>query len=243
MKRFFDIVFSVILLIVSSPFIILSLFFVWSEDKSNPFYLALRVGKKGKLFRMIKIRTMVKNASLSGVDSTSADDERITKVGKQIRKYKLDELTQLINILKGEMSLVGPRPNVIRDVNIYTSIERRLLEIKPGLTDFSSIVFSDESEILRNKFDPDIVYNQLIRPWKSRLGLFYIDKNNIFVDIYLIFITFIGIFSRKISLNLLVRFLNFLKAPKNLIKIASRKNDLVPSTPPGSDMIVTTRDY
>ena len=100
---------------------------VWREDKFNPFYFAERVGKNGKVFKMIKIRTMVINASSTGVDSTAADDKRITKIGRILRKYKLDEFTQLINILNGEMSLVGPRPNVQRDVNIYTLIERKLL--------------------------------------------------------------------------------------------------------------------
>jgi len=242
MKRFLDIFISIFILLITFPIIFFCLLLVWSEDKLNPFYFAERVGKNGKVFKMIKIRTMVFNASSTGVDSTAADDKRITKIGRILRKYKLDELTQLINILNGEMSLVGPRPNVKRDVNIYTLIERKLLRIKPGLTDFASVVFSDESEILKNKVDPDIAYNQLIRPWKSRLGLFYLEKNNIFVDICLIFITFIGLFSRNRSLALLVGLLDFLKAPKILLRIASRKMLLVPSPPPGSDTIVTSRD-
>lgn len=242
MKRTLDILISIFILLITFPIILICLLLVWREDKFNPFYFAERVGKNGKVFKMIKIRTMVINASSTGVDSTAADDRRITKIGRILRKYKLDELTQLINILNGEMSLVGPRPNVQRDVNIYTLIERKLLRIKPGLTDYASIVFSDESEILRNKIDPDLAYNQLIRPWKSRLGLFYLEKNNIFVDICLIFITFIGIFSRKRSLALLVGLLDFLKAPKILLRIASRKMLLVPSPPPGSDTIVKSRD-
>ena len=185
---------------------------------------------------------MVVNADLSGVDSTSSNDKRITNLGRIIRKFKLDELTQFLNILKGEMSFVGPRPNVKRDVKIYTDIEKRLLSIKPGITDFSSVIFSDEGNILKDKSDPDIAYNQLIRPWKSRLGLFYIDNRNIIIDLLLILITFINIFSRKLSLNLTSSLLVLMKAPKNLIRISKRNRELKPFAPPGSDIIVTSRD-
>ena len=121
---------------------------------------------------MIKLRSMIVNAEKSKVDSTSSNDPRITKIGKIIRKLKLDELSQLFNVFIGEMSLVGPRPNVKRETDLYTKVEKNLLSVKPGITDFASIIFSDESEILKNVDDPDISYNQLIRPWKSRLGLF-----------------------------------------------------------------------
>ncbi len=241
-KRFLDIFISLISLIITSPIIIFFIFLVWKQDRSNPFYIAKRVGKRGKLFNMIKIRTMIINAELSGVDSTSSDDPRITKLGKKIRKYKIDELTQFINILNGEMSLVGPRPNVERDVRIYTKIEKRLLSVKPGLTDFASIIFSDESDIISNKYNPDIAYNQLIRPWKSKLGLFYIDNNNFLIDLIIVFITFLSLFSRKKALKSLSRLLIFLKAPKDLINISKRENLLIPSPPPGSDIIVESRD-
>ena len=125
---------------------------------------------------MVKIRSMIINADKTGVDSTSSDDMRITSVGKVIRKLKLDELSQLWNVLIGDMSLVGPRPNVKSETDLYTKIEKNLLNVKPGITDFSSIVFSDEGDILSGSDDPDLLYNQLIRPWKSRLSLFYIEK-------------------------------------------------------------------
>ena len=146
---------------------------------------------------MIKLRSMIINADKNKVDSTSSNDPRITKIGKFIRKFKLDELTQLYNVFIGEMSIVGPRPNVRRETKIYTSVEKKLLRIKPGITDFASIVFSDESEILKNVDDPDITYNQLIRPWKSRLGLFYIKKQSLILDITIIFLTILNSFSRK----------------------------------------------
>ena len=241
MKRLFDILFSIIGLIITSPIMILALFLVWNYDKSNPFYIAKRVGLKGSQFKMIKIRTMILGADSNGVDSTSANDPRITRVGSFIRKYKLDEIPQLINIFLGQMSFVGPRPSVKRDVDLYTQEELKLLLIKPGLTDFASIVFSDESNILANVDDPDISYHQLIRPYKSMLGLFYLSKNNLIIDIFLIFITIISIISRKSALNLVCFLLRIVGASKELIYIASRKNILAPKAPPGSDVITQSR--
>lgn len=242
MKRIFDICFSLFGLILTLPIIVPFLIIVWLKDKSNPFYISKRVGENGNLFKLIKIRTMVINADISGVNSTSLNDPRITSIGLIIRKYKIDELPQLINILKGEMSLVGPRPNVKRETDLYTKIESQLLKIKPGLTDFASIVFSDESEILAGSEDPDLTYNQLIRPLKSRLGLFYIYQNNLLVDISLIFITLINAISRKKSLKMINRLLKNLNASQELIEAASRKSKLIPSPPPGSDMITKSRN-
>ena len=242
MKRLFDIIFSIFGLIITFPFLFIILIIVWHKDKSNPFYISKRVGKNGKEFKLIKIRTMIKNADKSNVDSTSISDKRITKIGSKIRKYKIDELPQLLNIFLGEMSFVGPRPNVRRETNLYTNLESKLLRIKPGITDFSSIVFSDEANILENSIDPDLSYNQLIRPGKSKLGLFYVDHNNIFIDIYLITITLISLLSRKISLKMIVFLLSKLKASKELIILASRKEKLFPAPPPGSNTIVKTRN-
>jgi lipopolysaccharide/colanic/teichoic acid biosynthesis glycosyltransferase len=162
---------------------------IYLQDKGSPFYIAPRVGKNKKIFHIIKLRSMKINADKTGVNSTSINDNRITKVGHVIRKYKLDEFTQLWNVLIGNMSLVGPRPNVLVDVNLYTNIEKNYLEVKPGITDFSSIVFSDEGKILENKENPDLSYNQLIRPWKSRLGLIYIKHQSILLDLELMIFT------------------------------------------------------
>lgn len=242
MKRLFDIFFSIFGLIIISPFLSIILIMVWHKDKANPFYISKRVGKNGKEFKLIKIRTMVKNADKSKVDSTSISDNRITKIGSKIRKYKIDELPQLFNIFLGDMSFVGPRPNVIRETNLYTDLEYKLLKIKPGITDFSSIVFSDEANILENSIDPDLSYNQLIRPGKSKLGLFYFDHKNFLIDICLISITLISLFSRKISLKMIVFLLSKLKASKELILLASRRKQLIPSPPPGSNEIVRSRN-
>lgn len=199
------------------------------------------MGKDEIPFNMVKLRSMIINAHNTGVDSTSANDNRITPIGSVIRKLKLDELTQLWNVLKGDMSLVGPRPNVLTETNLYTSKEKLLLSVKPGITDFSSIVFSDEGDILANEIDPDLAYNQLIRPWKSRLGLVYIQNQSILLDIQLIIYTALGIFSRKSAIELVCNKLQKLKVSKNLLTVARRIEKLYPFPPPGADNIVSQR--
>jgi lipopolysaccharide/colanic/teichoic acid biosynthesis glycosyltransferase len=242
MKRTFDFLLSLVGLIICSPILLPVLFLVWIQDWHSPFYIAPRVGKGDKPFKMIKLRSMIINADKSGVDSTSSNDKRITAVGRFIRKYKLDELSQLWNVLIGDMSLVGPRPNVKRETDLYTKEEKLLLSVKPGITDFSSIVFSDEGEILKDTEDPDIAYNQLIRPGKSMLGVFYIKNKSIVVDIKLIYLTILAIVSKEKALEKLGIMLQNLNASPLLIEIASRKNALVPMPPPGAKSIVTNRE-
>ena len=241
MKRAFDLVFSLFGIVLTFPFIIIILILVWNKDKANPFYIANRVGINGREFKMLKVRTMVVNADSNLVDSTSINDPRITKIGLIIRKYKIDELPQLINIFLGDMSFVGPRPSVKRDTDLYTKLEKNIFKIKPGITDFASIVFSDESIILADYTDTDLSYHQLIRPRKNRLALFYLRKKNLLMDICLILITLISLISRKKSLILLSILLKKFGASKGLIDIALRKSPLVPISPPGSDMITKSR--
>lgn len=241
LKRGVDILLSLLGLILASPILIPVMFLVWKQDRHSPFYVAERMGKNEKPFKMVKLRSMIKNADAQGIDSTSANDMRITPVGHFIRSYKLDELTQLWNVLKGDMSLVGPRPNVKRETDLYTSQEKVLLSVKPGITDFASIVFSDEGEILADKADPDIAYNQLIRPGKSRLGLFYIQKKNLLVDLSLILFTALAIVSKQRALKAVVGLLKVLRAPQELLDIASREKPLTPQPPPGSTQVVTSR--
>jgi lipopolysaccharide/colanic/teichoic acid biosynthesis glycosyltransferase len=241
-KRILDVGLALMGLTLTSPVLLVVIFLVWKTDKNNPFYVAERVGKDFKPFRMIKLRSMVQNADKSGVDSTSEGDLRITPIGHFIRSYKLDELTQLINVMKGDMSLVGPRPNVKRETDLYTDVEKTLLSVKPGITDFSSIVFSDEGEILSGQADPDIAYNQLIRPWKSRLGIFYIENRNFWLDLQLIFLTLIALVSRESALQRTSKALLRLSADSKLVDISRRKEPLVPTPPPGSSVIVNSRN-
>ena len=242
MKRILDFILSLIGLVLASPILLPTIFLVWIQDWHSPFYIAPRVGKNEKPFKMLKLRSMIVNADKSGVDSTASNDKRITGVGKFIRKYKLDELSQLWNVLIGDMSLVGPRPNVKRETDLYTIEEKKLLTVRPGITDFSSIVFSDEGEILKDQEDPDIAYNQLIRPGKSLLGIFYIEKRSIFLDLKLVFLTALAIVSKENALTGVVSLLKNLQANDSLIEIASRKKDLVPMPPPGAKNIVMNRE-
>ena len=236
MKRLFDILISLLGLIILSPVLLVFMYLVYHQDRHSPFYVAPRVGKDGLMFKMLKLRSMSVNADKSGVDSTSVDDVRITPVGHKIRRYKLDEFTQLWNVLIGDMSLVGPRPNVVSDTDLYTDIEKGLLVVRPGITDFSSIVFSDEGEILEGREDPDLSYNQLIRPWKSRLGLIYIKNQSLLLDVQLILYTVVAIISKPKALNWVTKKLNNLDVDLDTVEVSKRVVDLFPFPPPGSDV-------
>ena len=241
LKKLFDFTLALIGLIVLSPLLVIMTIAIWLQDFKSPFYISYRVGKDEKIFKIIKLRSMVIGADKKGIDSTSVNDTRITRVGKIVRKYKLDEISQLVNVLKGDMSLVGPRPNVKRETDIYTTEEKKLLEVKPGITDFASIVFADEGEILANQSDPDIAYNQLIRPGKSKLGLFYVKNQSLFLDLKILILTLLAIISRENALKFSVKLLKRNRADEELIILSTRKKVLVPTPPPGSSKIVTTR--
>jgi lipopolysaccharide/colanic/teichoic acid biosynthesis glycosyltransferase len=236
-KRAFDIFFSFFGLLAAFPILLPVIFLVWLHDKKLPFYVAPRVGRNNKIFKMVKLRSMEVNADKSGVNSTSKSDKRITPVGYFIRNYKLDELTQLWNVFIGDMSLVGPRPNVKIETDSYTYIEKRLLSVRPGITDFSSIVFSDEGDILDKMIDPDLSYNQLIRPWKSRLGLIYIDNQSASLDLKLVFYTIMAIFSKHKALNWVVFYIEQLGVDTDVVNISKRDRALYPFPPPGADEI------
>ena len=238
MKRIFDLTFSLIgLIILIIPLSILMLI-IWLTDYYSPLYISFRVGIRGKKFKMFKLRSMIPNADKSGVNSTSLDDDRITWIGKVIRKYKFDEVMQLLNVFLGDMSFVGPRPNVIDETLTYTQREKTLFDVKPGITDFSSIVFSDEGDILKGSPDPDLDYNQLIRPWKSRLGIIYIENQSFLLDIQIIIYTLIALISKKASLNWICRKLNEFDVNPRLIRVAYRKENLYAYPPPGSSEII-----
>jgi len=240
-KRLFDILASLFGLLITSPILLLVMFLVWKEDKRSPFYIALRSGRNGATFNMVKLRSMLVGADKSGVDSTSSNDMRITPIGHKIRRYKLDELIQLWNVLIGDMSLVGPRPNVKSETDLYTDVEKGLLLVRPGITDFSSIVFSDEGEILEGKDNPDLAYNQLIRPWKSRLGLAYIKNQSFLLDLQLIFYTVVAIISKPKALIWVAKKLNNLDVDSETVSTSKREVNLFPFPPPGSDEIVSSR--
>jgi lipopolysaccharide/colanic/teichoic acid biosynthesis glycosyltransferase len=227
-KRIFDIVFSLIILITFFPILIIILIAVWQGDKKSPFYFAKRVGKNNLDFIMIKIRTMRIDADKCGVNSTSSDDNRITRIGHLIRRFKLDEICQFLNVIQGSMSIVGPRPNTRKcGVDIYTDEEMKLLNVKPGITDFASIVFADEGAILSKSQDPDLDYNLYIRFWKSCLGLIYIKHKSFMLDVYLIFLTILNFFNREKALHLIsYKIAKYSDSYKEISEICLRKIEL-----------------
>lgn len=241
MKRLFDFICASLALIIFSPLIGICLYLIYRQDKQWPLYSPYRAGLHNKPFRMHKMRSMVAGADKTKMDTTSANDMRITKLGHAIRRYKLDELPQLWNIVRGEMSFVGPRPQIDREVALYTDVEKNLLDVRPGITDFSSIVFSDLGDIMANEPDPNIAYNQLVRPWKSRMGLFYIRHASVALDLCLIVLTVVTIVSRRKALKGIVALMSRLHADPAMIRVASRTEGLVATPPPGSDTVVTTR--
>jgi lipopolysaccharide/colanic/teichoic acid biosynthesis glycosyltransferase len=197
LKRIFDIIFSLLGLFVLSPILLGLTFLIKKEDGGPVFYRGVRVGKDSKLFKIFKFRTMVVNAEKIGGPSTADDDPRITKVGNFIRKHKLDELPQLINVLKGEMSFVGPRPEVQYYVDMFSEEERSILTVRPGITDWASIWNPDEGAILAGSPDPEKTYMEKIRPEKIRLQLKYARERSFWVDIKIIFVTLWAIVRKR----------------------------------------------
>ena len=197
LKFLFDIVFSLIGLIVFSPVLLAIVFLIKREDDGPVFYRGVRVGRFGKPFRIFKFRTMVINAEKIGGPSTADDDPRITRIGKFLRKYKLDELPQLINVLKGEMSFVGPRPEVQHYVNMFTEKEKAILSVRPGITDWASLWNSDEGATLAGSPNPEKTYIEKIRPMKLKLQLKYVKERTFLTDFKIIFLTLKAIVTKR----------------------------------------------
>lgn len=186
LKRLFDVVFSLIGLVLLSPVLLVIALAIRLGSPGPALYRGERVGQGGKLFKMLKFRTMVVNADKLGASSTPDDDPRITRVGRFLRAYKLDELPQLLNVLKGEMSFVGPRPQVCWAVDQYTPEERLVLSVPPGITDYASLHFPNEGELLKGSRDPDKDYLEKIHPEKMRLSLEYVRTRSFWGDFAII---------------------------------------------------------
>lgn len=234
-KRLFDLIFSVVVLLIASPVILTALLLVWAQDRRSPIFRAQRVGQGNSDFTMVKIRSMRIGSHKAGVNSTSATDNRITPIGHFIRRFKLDELSQFWNVLRGEMSVVGPRPNTRRaGVDLYTPLEMNILSVRPGITDLSSIVFSDEGDILQGADDADLLYNRIIRPWKSRLALVYVEHSSVGLDLKIVWLTALAILSKPAALRGVNLILTDLGADSRLIDICLRREPLVEASPPGA---------
>lgn len=185
-KRVCDFILSLIGIIVLSPIFIIVSIAIKLDSKGKILFLQKRVGRYGKEFDIYKFRTMVSDAERLGKQITVGNDNRITKVGSFLRKYKIDELPQLFNVLKGDMSLVGPRPEVPKYVKLYSDEQKKVLNVRPGITDMASLRYKDENEILGKVDNPEEYYINVIMKDKLKLNLEYIEKSNIFFDLYLI---------------------------------------------------------
>ena len=193
MIRFFDILLSSLGLILLSPIFLIIYVVIRSSSKGPGFYSQKRIGKHGRPFRLYKFRTMRIGSDKGRLITVGGKDSRITKAGFYIRKYKLDELPQLWNVLIGDMSLVGPRPEVERYVKLYTPSQRVVLSVKPGITDYASIAFSEENIILGRAKNPEKMYIQEIIPKKIEINLQYINNRNLKEYFKIIFLTFVKI--------------------------------------------------
>jgi lipopolysaccharide/colanic/teichoic acid biosynthesis glycosyltransferase len=186
LKRIFDISASFIGLIIISPFFILIAIAIITESKGGIFYKQVRVGKNNSDFKLLKFRTMRPNSDKLGLLTVGGRDPRVTRVGYYLRKYKLDELPQLLNVFLGEMSLVGPRPEVRKYVDLYNQEQKKVLMVKPGITDYASILYSNENELLAKSENPETLYIEEIMPHKLKLNMEYINNPGLITDFKII---------------------------------------------------------
>jgi lipopolysaccharide/colanic/teichoic acid biosynthesis glycosyltransferase len=195
-KRLFDVLVSILMLALFGPVLLLLATYIVFSSGRPAFYRGWRAGRTGVPFKIIKLRTMDANAENQGGAETPSDDARITPFGVLLRRYKLDELPQFLNVLLGNMSIVGPRPEVLEETCRYGSKERELLSLRPGITDWASIKFRHEDEMLRGAADPHEAYHTLIQPEKIRLGLKYTHNRSMKVDLLIIAKTASAVFTR-----------------------------------------------
>ena len=189
-KRAFDIFFALLGLILFSPFILFVALLIRFDSSGPVFYRGIRVGLKGRKFKIYKFRTMIENAENIGGPSTALNDPRLTKIGRFLRKYKLDELPQLINIILGTMSFVGPRPQVKQYTDMYQKREKVILDVKPGITDYASIKFINLDQILSDE-GVDEKYMRDIEPEKNKLRIQYVMECSFLVDLHILLMTFL----------------------------------------------------
>ncbi|MGD0778600.1 MAG: sugar transferase [Candidatus Solibacter sp.] len=196
-KRMTDVMLASIGLALLSPLLAVVAVALKLGSPGPVLYRGARVGHSGRLFHILKFRTMVVDAERLGGSATADDDPRLTRIGLFLRKYKLDELPQLLNVLKGDMSLVGPRPEVKRLVDTYSPEERRVLEVRPGITDWASIWDMDEGAVLRTQADAEAAYRAFILPAKIRLQLLYVERQSWAEDMRVLFHTGMRLFRRS----------------------------------------------
>ena len=190
MIRLFDIFFSALGLIILFPFFIVFYLLIRIESKGGAFYIQGRIGKNGKPFGLYKFRSMRVGSDAEGLLTVGERDNRITRIGYVLRKTKIDELPQLLNVLKGDMSLVGPRPEVRKYTDMYTDEQRKVLCVRPGITDYASIEYVNENELLSKADDPERMYIEKVMPDKIKLNMKYLEHYTVGEYFKIIFLTF-----------------------------------------------------
>lgn len=196
MKRLFDIAVSLVVLVIGFPFALIVAAIIVADSPGGVFYVQNRVGRGNTDFRLLKFRTMRTDADKSGLLTVGGRDPRITRVGRFLRKYKIDEFPQFLNILAGDMSVVGPRPEVRKYVDMYSPEQMKVLSVRPGLTDYASIKYVDENEILAKSDDPEQTYISVIMPDKLKLNIEYIEKMSMKEDLRIMFMTISAVFRK-----------------------------------------------
>jgi lipopolysaccharide/colanic/teichoic acid biosynthesis glycosyltransferase len=199
LKRIFDILVSLFLLVLLSPAFILIALLIVFDSRGGVFYYQTRVGRYGMDFNLLKFRSMRSGSDKRGLLTVGARDARITRIGYYLRKYKLDELPQLLNVLAGNMSMVGPRPEVRRYVDLYNDEQRKVLELKPGITDYASIAYINENELLAKSNDPEKTYVDEVMPVKLELNKIYVENCGLSQDLKILGLTLIKIFRNQDS--------------------------------------------
>lgn len=230
--RAFDFSIALSLLIIFLAPLLVLMGLIYLQDFHNPIFAGRRLGIHGKPFSVFKLRSMLVNAESMGGSSTSSVDRRITRIGHFIRSTKLDELPQLLNVVLGQMSLVGPRPQVVSELPKYSKGEAPLLSVRPGITDLASIVFADEGDILKDYQDPDLAYDQLIRPWKSRISLLCVENLSISLYFRVLILTALSMTSREKALNAVAETLKTCGARSEIVEVAKRRSKLPQGVPP-----------
>jgi lipopolysaccharide/colanic/teichoic acid biosynthesis glycosyltransferase len=226
-KRLFDFIAAFCGLLITSPLLIIISIWVKFDSKGPIFYRPERGGRFGIPFRIYKFRSMVIDADKIGGPTTSGNDPRVTRSGRFIRKCKLDEISQLINVVRGEMSLVGPRPEVVWKVEKYSQEEKITLELRPGITDWASIWNSDEGGVLADAQDPDAVYEEVIRPIKMKLQLYYYETRNFFEDLKIIFYTFYRLINKNWIPEELLEYPTFDELRAQALRVIERQKETV----------------
>jgi lipopolysaccharide/colanic/teichoic acid biosynthesis glycosyltransferase len=193
-KRLFDILASLFGIIILSPFLLIIALLVVIDSKGGAFYRQVRVGKGMRQFKLFKFRTMYSDSDKKGLLTVGMKDSRVTRIGYSLRKYKLDELPQLFNVLAGNMSIVGPRPEVPKYVSMYNDEQKKVLTVTPGITDYASIVYASENDLLARADNPEEVYINKVMPAKLKLNMKYIDEMSFKTDLWIIFRTIGKIF-------------------------------------------------